>query len=231
MRRVTLGQTGDARPRDLLPRLRLRLAWQPGAGGERLARAGRRLRAGGNLARSRAGLWRAAPPRPSRRNSSRGGATARGSAPRWGSRRRTRGAGSPRRWRRWRGARSPWCRDCAARSAARGRTSNTKLPLTAELVTASLEASLRRLGTDHVDLYALHNAEPAEIAREELLRALEDILAAGKARALAVAGSPEVAAGGDRPRRAVLGRPDRATGARRPGSRCCRRRGRRGSDR
>ena len=75
-----------------------------------------------------------------------------------------------------------------------GATRNAKLPLTAELVTASLETSLRRLGTDHVDLYALHNAEPAEIAREELLRALEEILASGKARALAVAGSPEVAA-------------------------------------
>ena len=40
-----------------------------------------------------------------------------------------------------------------------GVQSNTRLPLTPELLRGSLEESLRRLGTDHVDLYALHNAE------------------------------------------------------------------------
>jgi aryl-alcohol dehydrogenase-like predicted oxidoreductase len=68
-----------------------------------------------------------------------------------------------------------------------------RLPLTPELVTGSLEASLRRLGTDHVDLYALHAADAAEVGREPVLRALEDVVAAGKARAVAVA-SDEAAA-------------------------------------
>ena len=55
-------------------------------------------------------------------------------------------------------------------------------------VKTALAYTLRRLGTDHVDLYALHNAEPAEIARDDIQHALEDIRASGKARALAVAG-------------------------------------------
>lgn len=74
-----------------------------------------------------------------------------------------------------------------------GATSNTKLPLTPELLRGSLEDSLRRLGTDHVDLYALHNAAPSEIARDDILRILEDLLASGKTRALAVAGDEAVA--------------------------------------
>ena len=65
---------------------------------------------------------------------------------------------------------------------------NVKLPLTGELITASLEASLKRLGTDYVDLFALHAPTPAEIARDDILRALEAIVAAGKARAVGVAG-------------------------------------------
>lgn len=85
---------------------------------------------------------------------------------------------------------APGLRAAARRSGAQ---SNRKLPLTPELLRGSLDESLRRLGTDHVDLYALHGAEVAEIGREEVLRALEDILTSGKARALAVAGGTEVA--------------------------------------
>lgn len=76
---------------------------------------------------------------------------------------------------------------------ASGATANRKLPLTPELLRSSLEASLARLGTDHVDLYALHNALPEEIAREENRRALEDLITAGKTRAVAVAGETPVA--------------------------------------
>ena len=60
------------------------------------------------------------------------------------------------------------------------------LPLTPELLTTTLEASLRRLGTDHLDLYALHGVAASALT-DEVARALEDILAAGKARAVAVA--------------------------------------------
>ena len=53
-------------------------------------------------------------------------------------------------------------------------------------LSTTLEASLRRLGTDHLDLYALHGVAASALT-DEVARALEDILAAGKARAVAVA--------------------------------------------
>ena len=77
---------------------------------------------------------------------------------------------------------------------ASGATGNVKLPLTPELLTASLEASLVRLGTDRVELFLLHGATAAEVAREDIRRALEAILAAGKARAVGVASDPAAAA-------------------------------------
>ena len=64
---------------------------------------------------------------------------------------------------------------------------NAALPLTPELIRGALEASLRRLGTDRVELYALHAVPAAELARPEILRALEEVRAAGKARAIGVA--------------------------------------------
>jgi aryl-alcohol dehydrogenase-like predicted oxidoreductase len=71
---------------------------------------------------------------------------------------------------------------------ASGATGNAKLPLTPSLLTASLEASLARLGTDRVELFLLHGATPEEVARDDIRRALEALLAAGKARAAGVAG-------------------------------------------
>jgi aryl-alcohol dehydrogenase (NADP+) len=47
-------------------------------------------------------------------------------------------------------------------------------------VMASIDASLRRLGTDYVDLYQIHRWDPATPI-EETLRALDDIVRAGKA--------------------------------------------------
>src|SRR4051795_3986660 len=44
-----------------------------------------------------------------------------------------------------------------------------------------LEASLRRLGTDHVDLYQIHRWDP-DTPIEETMEALNDVVRAGKAR-------------------------------------------------
>src|SRR3712207_1056253 len=44
-----------------------------------------------------------------------------------------------------------------------------------------IEASLRRLGTDYVDLYQIHRWDPATPV-EETLEALHDVVKAGKAR-------------------------------------------------
>jgi aryl-alcohol dehydrogenase (NADP+) len=45
----------------------------------------------------------------------------------------------------------------------------------------AIDASLRRLGTDHVDLYQLHQPD-ANTPIEETLRALEDVVRSGRAR-------------------------------------------------
>jgi aryl-alcohol dehydrogenase-like predicted oxidoreductase len=48
-------------------------------------------------------------------------------------------------------------------------------------VMASIDGSLRRLGTDHVDLYQIHRWDP-DTPIEETMEALHDIVRAGKAR-------------------------------------------------
>ena len=45
----------------------------------------------------------------------------------------------------------------------------------------AIEGSLRRLGTDYVDLYQIHHPDP-QTPMEETLRALDDVVRAGKAR-------------------------------------------------
>jgi aryl-alcohol dehydrogenase-like predicted oxidoreductase len=50
-------------------------------------------------------------------------------------------------------------------------------------VLAAIDASLRRLGTDHVDLYQIHRWDP-ETPIEETMAALHEVVRAGKARYL-----------------------------------------------
>jgi aryl-alcohol dehydrogenase-like predicted oxidoreductase len=52
-----------------------------------------------------------------------------------------------------------------------------------EHLRAALDASLQRLGTDHVDLYQLHRIDP-EVPVEESWGALAELVAEGKARAI-----------------------------------------------
>lgn len=52
-----------------------------------------------------------------------------------------------------------------------------------------LEASLRRLGTDHVDLYYLHFPDRAT-PLEETLRAMEDLVRGGKVRYVGISNHP-----------------------------------------
>ena len=56
-------------------------------------------------------------------------------------------------------------------------------------IVQQLENSLRRLRTDYVDLYWLHNFDPV-IPIEETLRALDDLVAAGKIRYLGLSDLP-----------------------------------------
>jgi aryl-alcohol dehydrogenase-like predicted oxidoreductase len=50
-------------------------------------------------------------------------------------------------------------------------------------IMAAIDASLKRLGTDHVDLYQIHRWDP-ETPIEETMSALHDVVRAGKARYL-----------------------------------------------
>ncbi|WP_405522635.1 aldo/keto reductase [Streptomyces canus] len=52
-----------------------------------------------------------------------------------------------------------------------------------EHIRRSIDESLRRLGTDHVDLYYLHRTDP-QVPIEESVGALAETVAAGKARAI-----------------------------------------------
>lgn len=56
-------------------------------------------------------------------------------------------------------------------------------------ITAAVEGSLRRLGTDYIDIYQLHRPDPATDL-EETLSALTDLVQAGKVRAIGSSTTP-----------------------------------------
>ncbi|MCB9546146.1 MAG: aldo/keto reductase [Myxococcales bacterium] len=59
------------------------------------------------------------------------------------------------------------------------------LGLTRKHIFDQIDASLRRLGTDYVDLYQIHGVDPVTPI-EETMRALDDVVRAGKVRYLGV---------------------------------------------
>ncbi len=61
-----------------------------------------------------------------------------------------------------------------------------------ESIRAQLEASLRRLGTDYIDLYQLHNTRIEPILDDALWEELERLKAEGKVRELGVALGPAI---------------------------------------
>jgi len=61
-----------------------------------------------------------------------------------------------------------------------------------EAVRAQLEASLRRLGRDHVDLYQLHNVRMEPVLADDLWDELERFRAEGKVREIGVALGPAI---------------------------------------
>jgi aryl-alcohol dehydrogenase-like predicted oxidoreductase len=56
-------------------------------------------------------------------------------------------------------------------------------------ITTAVENSLRRLGTDHIDLYQVHRPDPTTDV-EETLSALSDLIHSGKVRAIGSSGTP-----------------------------------------
>ena len=61
------------------------------------------------------------------------------------------------------------------------RTGPNSKGLSRKAIMSSIDASLRRLQTDYVDLYQIHRWDP-EVPIEETLEALHDVVKAGKAR-------------------------------------------------
>ncbi|MDP1737485.1 MAG: aldo/keto reductase [Caulobacter sp.] len=61
--------------------------------------------------------------------------------------------------------------------------------LSANLIETSIEDSLRRLRVEQVDVYALHDPDPEDLRREEVMSALARVRDSGKARAIGIAGS------------------------------------------
>jgi aryl-alcohol dehydrogenase-like predicted oxidoreductase len=67
-------------------------------------------------------------------------------------------------------------------------TRNVSIPLTPQLVRESLDRSLRRLGTEQVDVFALHKPAPQDIGRDDILRTLQDLRREGKIGHAGIAG-------------------------------------------
>src|ERR687886_1129992 len=61
--------------------------------------------------------------------------------------------------------------------------------LAPDRIRAACDASLRRLGTDVIDLYQVHAPDP-DVPLEESLEALDGLVGAGKVRALGASNSP-----------------------------------------
>jgi aryl-alcohol dehydrogenase-like predicted oxidoreductase len=73
----------------------------------------------------------------------------------------------------------------------RARPAAIKFAITAEIISSSVDASLRRLGTDHIDVLALHAAETDEVVRDDILAELQRIVRLGKAKTISIASSLE----------------------------------------
>jgi aryl-alcohol dehydrogenase-like predicted oxidoreductase len=69
----------------------------------------------------------------------------------------------------------------ATKVGTRMRPGPYGMGLSRKAILAEIDASLQRLGADHVDLYQIHRLDP-ETPIEETLEALNDVVRAGKAR-------------------------------------------------
>ena len=68
---------------------------------------------------------------------------------------------------------------------------NFSVPLTPDLIEKSIVRSLKKLRTDYVDVYALHDPSPGDVARDEILWALQKVIDRGQAKYVSVAGDME----------------------------------------
>ena len=69
---------------------------------------------------------------------------------------------------------------CGCNVDAHGRGGDPRHLWTPERLLANIEQSLRRLRTDHVDIWQLHNAPVEDVDRAGLLEVMREVQAAGK---------------------------------------------------
>lgn len=81
----------------------------------------------------------------------------------------------------------PSFRPLISRARAHGR----RVVIAPDRIEAEVADSLKRLGTDYVDVLALHDPSPSEAADEATHAAIERLIAKGMVRAISVAGAPE----------------------------------------
>lgn len=81
--------------------------------------------------------------------------------------------------------------DIAASRATSGQSARPQ-DWRPESIRTQLDASLRRLGVDHIDLYQLHNTRIEPILDDELWATLTDLRAGGKIREIGVALGPAI---------------------------------------
>jgi aryl-alcohol dehydrogenase-like predicted oxidoreductase len=74
------------------------------------------------------------------------------------------------------------------KSLTRFRAPAQHVHLTGSFIECSAVESLRRLQTDYIDVLALHEAKIEDLQRDDVLRALENVISKGYARAISLAG-------------------------------------------
>lgn len=74
---------------------------------------------------------------------------------------------------------------------ARGRHPAVRVPLTRDAILRSLERSLASLRTDYVDVFALHDPDIGDLARQDVRSTLYELLASGCVKAVGIAGSQD----------------------------------------
>lgn len=67
-------------------------------------------------------------------------------------------------------------------------TRNVHVALSGESISHSLESSLSRIGTDRLDVFALHKPSPEDVGRPDVLEAMHRAVRSGKARHAGVSG-------------------------------------------
>lgn len=77
------------------------------------------------------------------------------------------------------------------RVASRARPTGTRAPIDPATIEATVTNSLRSLGTDHIDVLAMHDPAPGDAENDEIFVVLRRLIDKGYVRAVSIAGAPD----------------------------------------